>query len=235
MLNAEPRFLQHLAKIHKAFPKLRIVLEHATTKEAVETVRVVAGILPFAPKANRHADALSCLQVKSLGPTVACSITAHHLFLTIDDVVGAPLHFCKPVAKAYEDRSALREIVASGHERFFLGSDSAPHVFAKKIPSAPPSEASPSCACAAGVYTSPHLLTTVAHGFEALEPIIPLDRLEGFVSAHGRRFYKVPAKQGQTVKLRRGTGKVPHTYALEQDVVVPFKAGQDLGWEIVKS
>lgn len=149
-------------------------------------------------------------------------------------MVGAPLHFCKPVAKAYEDRKALREVIAEGHERFFLGSDSAPHPFAKKIPKSPPTEEAPTCACAAGVYTSPHLLTTVAHAFEALEPAIPLNRLDGFVSTHGRRFYQKPAKDNQKVTLKRSRGKtVPLTYGLTGDVVVPFKAGCDLGWEIV--
>jgi dihydroorotase len=89
VLNAEPRFLQHLVKLHKRFPKLRIVLEHATTSEAAETV-------------------------KSLGETVACTITVHHLALTVDDWAGQNLHFCKPVAKGYDDRRALREVIASG-------------------------------------------------------------------------------------------------------------------------
>lgn len=89
VMNAEERFLPELEKIHRAFPKLKIVLEHATTKAAVE-------------------------MVKRLGDTVACSITVHHLQLIVDDWAGQPHHFCKPVAKYPHDREALRQVVASG-------------------------------------------------------------------------------------------------------------------------
>jgi dihydroorotase len=90
VLNAEPSFLPHLFKLHAAFPKLRIVLEHATTRAAVEAV-------------------------KSCGPTVACTITAHHLALTVDDWAGQSWNFCKPVAKYPDDRQALRGIVKEGN------------------------------------------------------------------------------------------------------------------------
>lgn len=52
--------------------------------------------------------------VKSLGPTVACTITAHHLALTIDDWAGQSWNYCKPVAKFPDDRNALREIIREG-------------------------------------------------------------------------------------------------------------------------
>lgn len=92
VLNSENRFLPHLKSLHELFPRLRIVLEHATTREAVETV-------------------------KALGPTVGCTITAHHLVLIVDDWAGQPLHYCKPVAKFPDDRKALREIIAEGKPR----------------------------------------------------------------------------------------------------------------------
>ena len=89
VLNAEPTFLPHLFKLHEKFPRLRIVLEHATTRAAVEAV-------------------------KKCGPTVACTITAHHLALTVDDWAGQSWHFCKPVAKYPDDRQALRDVIAEG-------------------------------------------------------------------------------------------------------------------------
>lgn len=210
-MNAEERFLTHLKSLHSRFPKLRIVLEHATTSAAVECV-------------------------KSLGPTVACSITPHHLFLTIDDVVGQPLHFCKPVAKTYEDRIALRTVISEGNEKFFLGSDSAPHVFEKKMPGLQMEQEEASHACAAGVYTSPILLPLVAHAFEApgMTPQIPLEKLQGFVSSFGRKFYNPPTAQGETLKLRRTEKKVVKGYQMGSDWVIPFKAGQSIGWEIVQ-
>ena len=89
VLNAEPTFLPHLRKLHATFPRLRIVLEHATTRAAVECV-------------------------KSLGDTVACTITAHHLALTVDDWAGQSFNFCKPVAKYPDDRQALHDVVKEG-------------------------------------------------------------------------------------------------------------------------
>lgn len=88
-MNAEERFLPQLVKLHKRFPALRIVLEHATTRAAVEVV-------------------------KSLGDTVACTITAHHLALTVDDWAGQSFHFCKPVAKFPDDRKALQDVIRQG-------------------------------------------------------------------------------------------------------------------------
>ncbi|KAJ1910854.1 dihydroorotase [Mycoemilia scoparia] len=102
IMNAEEKFLATLRKLHNDFPKLRIVLEHATTKAAVECV-------------------------KELGDTVGCTITAHHLSIIVDDWAGQPHNFCKPVAKYPDDREALRQVIKEGHPRFFLGSDSAPH------------------------------------------------------------------------------------------------------------
>lgn len=89
VLNAEPAFLPHLRALHARFPQLRIVLEHATTREAVQCV-------------------------KSLGDTVACTITAHHLALTVDDWAGQAFNFCKPVAKYPADRKALQDVVREG-------------------------------------------------------------------------------------------------------------------------
>jgi dihydroorotase len=53
-------------------------------------------------------------QVKACGPTVACTITLHHLSLTIDDWAGNGLNYCKPVAKSPDDREALRQVIREG-------------------------------------------------------------------------------------------------------------------------
>lgn len=105
VLDAELDFLSSLQLIHENFPRLRMVLEHITTRAAVE---MVAGM-------PEH---------------VAATITDHHLILTLGDVVGTrirPHNFCMPVAKRPEDRAALNEIVKRGHPSFFSGTDSAPH------------------------------------------------------------------------------------------------------------
>ncbi|KAJ3550185.1 hypothetical protein NMY22_g606 [Coprinellus aureogranulatus] len=195
VLNAEVQFLPHLFKIHQAFPKLRIVLEHATTRAAIEAV-------------------------KKCGPTVGCTITAHHLALIVDDWAGQSWNFCKPVAKYPDDRLALREVIKEGHPRFFLGSDSAPH------PPEAKSRSSPNHPCAAGVYTSPILLPLVAH---LLESFGALDKLEGFVSSNGRAFYQRPFSSQKTgrelVTLRKvAPRKVEEEYSLRQQRLVPFWA-----------
>ncbi len=99
-----------LTKITDAFPELRIVLEHLTTKEAVQ----------FIEAANDN---------------VAATITAHHLLLNRNDLlVGGikPHYYCLPIVKKEEDRQALRKAATSGNSRFFLGTDSAPHSKAQK-------------------------------------------------------------------------------------------------------
>lgn len=116
----------------------------------------------------------------------------------------------------------------TGHPQFFLGSDSAPHPYASK------SAAAPTSACAAGVYTSPILLPLVAH---LLESFGALDRLEGFVSGHGRAFYGWPVKEGgERIELRRALNKVVgiEGYGTGTTQVVPFWTGKEIGWEIVE-
>jgi len=96
VLNAEAAFLPTLHKIHAAFPRLRTVLEHCTTKEAVNAVRMC-------------------------GPTVAASITAHHMWIIIDDAVSNTFNFCKPIAKNMADRVALIQAVMDRSGKFFFG------------------------------------------------------------------------------------------------------------------
>ncbi|PWN95324.1 Dihydroorotase [Tilletiopsis washingtonensis] len=217
VLTAEATFLRHLVALHARFPRLRIVLEHATTRAAVECV-------------------------KALGDTVGCTITPHHLDLTVDDWAGRPVNFCKPVAKHPDDREALRDVIRSGHPRFFLGSDSAPHPLAAKLPSAVSHGASALAAhaCAAGIYTSPILLPLCA---TLLESFGALEQLAGYVSTHGRAFYGMPAPQGKDVTLVRRKSTVPMSYVLEQHQhlpqgapekceVVPFWAGRELEWSL---
>ncbi|KAJ1799712.1 dihydroorotase [Coemansia sp. RSA 2399] len=201
ILNAEERFLDTLRELHRDFPRLRIVLEHATTKAAVDCV-------------------------KSLGDTVGCTITAHHLFITVDDWAGQPHHFCKPVAKFPEDRKALREVVMSAHPRFFLGSDSAPHPRKAKQGEKP----------AAGVFTTPILVPLLATLFEKLGC---LGVLEGFVSTHGRAFYRLPAATTSdgAITLVRTASKVPAAFKIlgqedDGETVVPFMSGQELAWQL---
>ena len=167
----------------------------------------------------------------ALPPNVGCTITAHHLWLTIDQVAPQPLHFCKPLAKEPRDRKALQDAILSGNPKFFLGSDSAPHPLHSKTPgiaSDPHAEGEPT-PCAAGVYTSAYLVPLVA---TLLESFGALDKLEGYVSSHGRKLYGLPAKPGDELRLRRAKKRVPSLLRGDGVEVVPFWAGKELEWEI---
>ncbi|EAK0823447.1 dihydroorotase [Campylobacter lari] len=104
VMDREANFAKIYEKLAKNFPKLKIIMEHITTK-------------------------VSCDLLKDYENLYA-TITLHHLMITLDDVVGGkmdPHLFCKPIAKRYEDKDALCELAFSGYEKAMFGSDSAPH------------------------------------------------------------------------------------------------------------
>lgn len=191
VMEREVDYLPNIRWLALKLRNLRIVIEHATTEAALIVARNFSN--------------------------VACSITVHHLLLTLDDVVGGmlqPHYFCKPIAKTPFDRSCLLQAALSGEKRFFLGTDSAPHHVSKK-------ECASGCA---GVYTAPVALQTLAEIFERAGK---LDRLEAFTSEHGADFYQIPRNIGQVV-LTKSDWKVPAQYG----GVVPFRAGQTVSWAV---
>lgn len=190
-LDREVQFLSKVEKLRADFPKLKIVLEHITTETAVNFVA-------------------------RLPETVAATITVHHLFLTLDDVVGdtlQPHHFCKPVAKFPRDREALRQAALSGNPKFFLGTDSAPHPVSAK-------ECAAGCA---GVFTAPVALPLLA---ELFDDHGALDRLEPFIAEFGAAFYGLPRNR-EALELLRCSWTVPERIG----DYVPFRAGQPIAWE----
>jgi dihydroorotase len=194
-LDREKAFLGTLEKLAGDFPRLRIVLEHATTADAIKTV-------------------------SSLPANVAATLTVHHLYITLDDVIGDRLQphlFCKPIAKRESDRQALRDAVISGNKKFFLGTDSAPHAVEAK-----------ECACgAAGVYSAPVIVPALIQLFEDLGC---LDRFEPFVSEFGSRFYGLSLNE-ERLTVANQSWLVPKIY----NGVVPFMADQELRWKVVEN
>jgi dihydroorotase len=193
VLDAEKDFLSFIDRLHQNYPKLKIVIEHITTHHAVQLVRY------------------------STSPNLAATITLHHLILTLDDVLKdklRPHNYCKPVAKKPYDREALLTAAFSKDPRFFLGSDSAPHMKKNK-------ECAAGCA---GVYTAPLLAEGLAYVFDHYDQ---LDSLEGFACFHGSDFYGLPRPQGR-LDLR----KTPFVVPEECEGVVPFMAGQTLKWSV---
>jgi dihydroorotase len=187
---------RHLAPITRRFPCLRVVLEHITTREAVAFVR----------------DA---------GEHVAATITAHHLLLNRNDMlVGGirPHYFCLPVLKRNSHQQALLEAAASGHPRYFLGTDSAPHSTANK---------ENACGCA-GIYTGHAAIELYAEVFEQLGA---LDRLEDFASHFGPDFYRLP-RNSDTITLVDEPWRVPRQLPLGTDSLTPLRAAQTVSWRV---
>lgn len=211
VMNAEPLFLPTLHRLHADFPRLRIVLEHCTTGAAIAAV-------------NR------------CGPSVAGTITAHHLYLTIDDVVADSLNFCKPVAKLAADRVALLRAVADPGGKFFFGSDSAPHAPEAKRPVDVQKKA------AAGCFTQGWAVHLVVGALkEASErgwvTGINKEILVGFLSGKGRKFYGEQAAGHGTgsVVLKQGGERIANVLhsADERTKVIPFRFGEathSLAW-----
>lgn len=188
---------RHLRAIVTQFPELKVVLEHITTKDAVEFVSAASD-------------------------KVAATITPQHLMLNRNDLlVGGirPHNYCLPVLKRNTHQQALREAVASGSAKFFLGTDSAPHEKHQK---------ESACGCA-GCYSAWSALELYAQVFEELGA---LEKLEGFASHYGADFYGLPRNPG-TVTLVREQWQIPEQLVLPNgNPIVPFQAGAVVNWKL---
>ena len=185
-----------LIPLRRDFPELRIVFEHITTKEAAQ----------YVAEAGAH---------------TAATITAHHLLYNRNAIfVGGvrPHYYCLPVLKREVHRQALVAAATSGSDRYFLGTDSAPHASHLK-------EHATGCA---GCYTALTALELYAEAFDAAGA---LDRLEAFASSHGPDFYRLPRNTG-TVTLRRETWTVPESLPFGDAQLKPLCAGETLGWRL---
>lgn len=160
--------------------------------------------------------------VTDAGPNVAATITPQHLHLNRNAMFDGGLQphaYCLPVIKRERHRLAVRAAAVSGSPSFFLGTDSAPHGRARK-------EAS--CGCA-GIFNAPYALESYLAVFDEENA---LDRFEGFASEHGARFYGLPLNEG-TITLDRREEAVPDLIGAGDTAVVPFHAGQTLGWRFI--
>ncbi|MDQ4086402.1 MAG: dihydroorotase [Pseudomonadota bacterium] len=150
---------------------------------------------------------------------LAATVTPHHLVINRNAIFEGGLRphaYCLPVAKREHHRQAVRRAATSGSPKFFLGTDSAPHAVEKK-------EAA--CGCA-GIFNAPFALETYAAVFEEEGA---LDRLEAFASENGPRFYGLPLNEDGVALERRAT-PVPAALEAAGSTVVPFLAGENLGW-----
>lgn len=207
--------------IVSSFPKLRIVLEHLTTKQGVEFVL-------------------------SAPDTVAATFTAHHLLCNRNSLFAGglnPHYFCLPILKAEEHRKALLKAAVSGNKKFFAGSDSAPHIKGKK-------ECSHGCAGCYTAFALAELYTeafesTLPEDSSNEQTQAMLINLVHFLAINGAEFYGVPVLEADsrssstTLHVVRQEWVVPsfispHLNAkgdpveVDGDSIVPFRAGETM-------
>ncbi len=189
-----------LDPIRRATPGLKVTMEHVTTADAVDYVMAADG-------------------------QIGATITTHHLMINRNHIlVGGikPHYYCLPVAKREEHRKALVAAATSGHARFFLGTDSAPHTDPNKLSA---------CGCA-GVFSATNTMACLAHVFEAEGA---LDKLEAFASLNGPAHYGLPANS-DTITLEKTEAPVPFPdkIATGEGPVTLFDPGYPLHWRVLR-
>ena len=187
---------RHLTGLTQRLPELKVVMEHITTADAVAFV-------------------------KSGRQNLAATITAHHLLYNRNHMlVGGikPHYYCLPILKRNTHQEALLETATSGHKRFFLGTDSAPHAVEAK---------ESACGCA-GCYTAPAAMELYAEAFEMMGA---LDKLEGFASHYGPDFYGL-SRNTDTITLVKEAWTMPEQIPFGDHRVKPLRAGETIHWRL---
>ena len=183
--------------IRKEIPELRITLEHITTENAVDYV-----------KDNSN---------------LAASITPHHLALNRNAMlVGGirPHNYCLPVLKREKHRKSLIAAAVGKNNKFFLGTDTAPHLKNDK---------ESACGCA-GIFNATYCLSILAQIFDNQKK---LSSLENFVSINGSRHYNLNLNK-EKIKLVKSTNRLKFKKNLnvnDQNIEI-FDPGFPIFWTI---
>jgi dihydroorotase len=198
IFDREKQFIDdYLIEITQRFPDLKIVFEHITTADAADFV--LAG-----------------------SENIAATITPQHLLLNRNDLlVGGirPHNYCLPVLKRDTHQKRLCEVAVSGNNKFFLGTDSAPHTREAK---------ESNCGCA-GCYSAWGAIELYAQIFDDLGA---LNKLEGFASHFGADFYGLD-RNNEELTLVKDAWLMPELIELSnKQKIVPFHAGQSLAWQV---
>lgn len=197
IFDREAEFIdRHLRGLAAQFPELKIILEHITTQQAVEFV-------------------------SGASDNIAATITPQHLLFNRNHMlVGGirPHLFCLPILKRNVHQQALIEAATSGSKKFFLGTDSAPHVQGRK---------ESSCGCA-GCFSHHAAIELYAEVFEQAEA---LDKLEAFASTNGPDFYGLPRNSGK-ITLQRESWQLPESVPFDGSQLIPLGAGTRLNWKL---
>ncbi len=185
-----------LTGITKRFPNLKIVFEHITSEHAVEFINE-----------QRH---------------MAATITIHHLIINRNAMLSKgirPHLYCAPILKTECDRMALVQAAISGSDKFFLGTDSAPHIDGKKMSS---------CGCA-GIFSSPLAIPLIVQLFEEHDS---LNNIETFISKNGRVFYDINEQKERVRYVKRANpiDVIKYIKTNEGNIRV-FNPYKELRWE----
>ena len=190
-----------LAPLHERLPQLKVVFEHITTRQAVE----------FVMASNDH---------------IAATVTPHHLIINRNAYLAGgikPHYYCLPVAKRETHRLALLDAVLAGTGKFFLGTDSAPHVDIAKLQP---------CGCA-GIFNAPNTLACLAQLFDDAGC---LDRLEGFTSVYGPQFYGLDVNTDKLTLVKHDTPQpVPQPVQTTEGAITVFDPQMDVFWSVRKT
>ena len=188
-----------LTPLRRDTPGLRVIMEHITTSDAVE-------------------------YVKDEADNLAATVTTHHLMINRNHILAGgikPHYYCLPVAKRETHRVALRKAATSGNAKFFLGTDSAPHVDAAK---------EQACGCA-GCFTATNTMAILAHVFEQEAA---LEQLEAFTSLNGPAFYGLPVNTGSMILTKGEVVRFPDKIATKDGPITVFDPGVDIQWQVTQ-
>jgi dihydroorotase len=188
-----------LIPLTRMFPGLRMILEHLSSKDGVDFVH-------------------------SAKPQLGGTITPYHLILTRTDWLGwglKPYMYVMPVIKTARDRDALRKAATSGESCYFLGTDSAPHPFARKV----------NVNGIPGMFNAPVAIETYAKVFEQEGA---LDKLETFASINGATHYRLPVNT-QTITLEKSSWVAPEEIKVDgpDERAILYRGGETIEWKVV--
>ncbi|MEM9901577.1 MAG: dihydroorotase [Pseudomonadota bacterium] len=186
-----------LDPLRTALPALRVIMEHITTAEA-------------------------CAYLRAGGPTLGATVTTHHLMIDRNHLLAGgirPHYYCLPVAKRAVHREALLTLVAEGHPRVFLGTDSAPHTDPAKLQP---------CGCA-GIFTAPVTMACLAQVFDEAGA---LDRLEAFAALNGPAFYGLAPNAETLTLVKDGPQSLPTRLETGDGPVTIFEPAREIHWRV---
>lgn len=217
IFDREKEFIDQVLKpLLKKFPRLKVVLEHITTKDAVDFI----------------------LEQEELNKNqqICATVTPHHLLFNRNAIFGHginPHYYCLPILKKrFHQEALIQAVVLNKNTNFFLGSDSAPHLKCKK---------ENSCGCA-GIYNGHIIMESLIELFDSFGR---LDNLETFTSINGAKFYQLEQNQNK-IKFIKKSWKVPAYYFIGEgeeknldeetirlNSIVPLKANEELLWQFL--